>query len=62
MDDAGIARDQLDRHFADALATATAALTDAQQRLDDWRRGGISTREGAIAAWKLAARQALAAA
>jgi len=62
MDDADIARDELDRHFADALATATAALTDARQRLDDWQRNGISTREDAIAAWKLAARQALAAA
>ncbi|MEJ3741721.1 hypothetical protein WEI85_00265 [Actinomycetes bacterium KLBMP 9797] len=62
MNDADIAREELDRHFASSLAAATVALTEAQQRLDDWRRNGVSGREDAIGAWKLAASRALAAA
>jgi hypothetical protein len=37
MDDADIVRDELDRYFSSSLAT-TAAVTAAQQRLDDWQR------------------------
>ncbi len=61
MDDADIARDELDRYFASSLAAATAALSEAQQRLDDWHRTQVSSRKDAIAAWKLAAARALAA-
>ena len=60
MDDAHIARDELDRYFNADLASATAALNEAQRRLDDWHRTGISSRQDTIAAWKLAAATALA--
>jgi len=60
MDDADIARDELDRYFASNLAATTAAVADAQQRLDDWQRNGVSRRADVIAAWKHAAARALA--
>jgi hypothetical protein len=43
MDDADIVRDELDRYFASNLAAATAVVAEAQQRLDDWQRSGISS-------------------
>ena len=60
MDDADIVRDELDRYFASNLAATTAAVTNAQQSLDDWQRSGTSSRADVIAAWKYAAARALA--
>jgi hypothetical protein len=59
MDDAGIVRDELDRLFTSNLAAATAAVTAAEQRLDEWRRTGTGSRDDVIAAWKQAAARAL---
>src|SRR6266508_1508986 len=60
MDDADIVRDELDRYFASNLAATTAAVSNAQQSLDDWQRSGTSSRADVIAAWKYAAARALA--
>jgi hypothetical protein len=59
MDDADIVRDEMDRLFASNLAAATAAVTAAKQRLDDWQRGGAGSRDEVITAWKQAAARAL---
>ena len=45
--------------LAASASKARAALTEAQQRLDDWRRTGAQSRRDVIAAWKLAAANAL---
>ena len=60
MEDAYIVRAELDRHFVRDVEAARTALAEAQQRLDDWRRTGAQSRQDVIAAWKLAAANALA--
>jgi hypothetical protein len=60
MDDADAVRDELDRLFAGRLAEATAATVVAKRRLDEWQRGGISSQDEVIEAWKRAAARALA--
>jgi hypothetical protein len=62
MEDADIARDELDQHFVDAVAAATAALSEAEARLGEWRGSGTVAPDDAIAAWKRTARKAYAAA
>src|SRR6266568_3685294 len=62
MEDADIVRAELDRYFVNEVAAARAALTEAQQRLDEWHRAGAPARQDVIAAWKLAAASAMAAA
>jgi hypothetical protein len=59
MEDADIVRAELDLYFTSEVEEALAALTEAQQRLDNWRRTGAQSRPDGIAAWKLAAANAL---
>jgi hypothetical protein len=50
MEDADIVRAELDLYFTSEVEEALAALTEAQQRLDNWCRTGDQSRPYGIAA------------